>query len=126
MRLSRGFPFLEHTLRGFSHTPDVPTSTPLAGCLKTLAGPSTVVHCRAHTDLMNTTLFTMWLPTLVLLPCLGIWIYSLVDFSRTNEQDMRTLSADVWLVVLVLGSVAGAIGWLVAGRPQVPGAPHRP
>jgi hypothetical protein len=80
----------------------------------------------AHTDPMNTGLDSIWLPALVLLPCLGIWIYSIVDFSRTNEGDMRTFSRDIWLVVLILGSVAGAIAWLLGGRPRRPESAGRP
>lgn len=74
---------------------------------------------------MNASLATVWLPLLILVPCLGVWGYSLVDFSRTDERDMRTFSRDVWLVILVLGSVVGGIAWLMGGRPQAPGSPRR-
>lgn len=82
--------------------------------------------CTAHTGLMNATVATIWLPLLILVPCLSIWVYSVVDFSRTDERDMRTFSRDVWMVVLVLGSVVGGIAWLIGGRPQPPGSPRRP
>lgn len=65
------------------------------------------------------------LPWLVLVPCLAIWAYSLVDFSRTDERDMRTFSREAWLVFLVLGSVVGGLAWLVAGRPRPPGVRRR-
>jgi hypothetical protein len=48
----------------------------------------------AHTDPMNTGLDSIWLPALVLLPCLG--------------------------------SVAGAIAWLLGGRPRRPESAGRP
>jgi hypothetical protein len=62
----------------------------------------TAPRCTAHTDPMNTTLVTVWLPLLVLVPCLCIWVYSVVDFSSTEERDMRTFPRDVWIVLLVL------------------------
>lgn len=69
---------------------------------------------------MNETGAAQWLPWLVLIPCLAIWGYSLVDFSQTDERDMRTFGRDVWLVLLVFGSVVGGVAWLVAGRPRPP------
>ncbi|GAA4044379.1 MULTISPECIES: PLDc N-terminal domain-containing protein [Arthrobacter] len=73
---------------------------------------------------MDSSLAT-WLPVLVLTACLGIWTYSLVDFSRTDGRDMRTFSKEVWIVILILGSVAGGIAWLVGGRPHPPGVQRR-
>lgn len=78
----------------------------------------------AHTGPMDANLNSGWLPVLVLVPCLSLWVYSLIDFSRTDERDMRTFPRDIWLVVLVLGSVAGGIAWLLGGRPQPPNS-HR-
>ena len=69
---------------------------------------------------MNTTGAAWWLPWLVLIPCVAIWGYSLVDFSQTDERDIRTFSGDTWLLLLVFGSVAGGVAWLVAGRPRRP------
>lgn len=74
---------------------------------------------------MNATGAIWWLPWLVLVPCLAIWGYSLVDFSRTDERDIRTFSRDVWLVFLVFGSVVGGVAWFVAGRPRPPGVRRR-
>lgn len=60
---------------------------------------------------------------LVLVPCLGIWIYSIVDFSRTDERDMGTFSRDAWMVVLALGSVAAELhGFWAEGLSRQ--APH--
>jgi hypothetical protein len=69
---------------------------------------------------MNATGAAWWLPWLVLIPSVAIWAYSLVDFSQTDERDMRTFSRDVWLVLLVFGSVLGGVAWLMGGRPQPP------
>ncbi|MDE8670569.1 hypothetical protein PY310_18475 [Pseudarthrobacter sp. H3Y2-7] len=43
---------------------------------------------------MSTASLNALLPWLVLIPCLAIWAYSLVDFSQTDERDMRTFSRD--------------------------------
>jgi len=54
----------------------------------------------------------------VILPVLGLWAYGLIDFSRTDERDMRTFPRQTWIVILVFGSVFGAIMWLRLGRPE--------
>lgn len=74
---------------------------------------------------MNMAGAASWLPWLVLIPCVAIWGYSLVNFIQTDEREMRTFSRDIWLVLLVFGSVVGALAWLVAGRPRPPGVHRR-
>jgi Phospholipase_D-nuclease N-terminal len=56
------------------------------------------------------------LPLLLGVVALGIWGYSLLDFSRTDEADMLVLTRLGWVVVLVLGSVVGAVAWLTIGH----------
>ncbi|MEZ2389327.1 PLDc N-terminal domain-containing protein [bacterium RCC_150] len=75
---------------------------------------------------MNGSFVTLWVPMLVLGACLGLWVVGLVDFSQTDEKDMRTFPKEVWLLILVLGSVVGGIAWLLGGRPQHPGVHKRP
>lgn len=58
-----------------------------------------------------------WVPTLVVLAALAFWVYALVDFSRTPERDAGTFPRSVWLVLLVPGSVVGAVAWFAVGRP---------
>ena len=53
----------------------------------------------------------------VLLP-LGFWVWALVDFSRTDERGVGLFTRPVWLLWLTIGSVLGALMWLVAGRPD--------
>jgi hypothetical protein len=60
------------------------------------------------------------LPYALLLLAVAFWGYCLVDYTRTDPRDMRTLDPTVWLFVLVLGSVAGGVVWMVHGRPQRP------
>lgn len=63
---------------------------------------------------------TVWLQLLVTVAALAFWIYCLIDFSRTDERELRTFTKPVWLVILVLGSVAGGLAWLLVGRPERP------
>lgn len=67
----------------------------------------------------------VWEPLLVGVAASGFWVYCLVDFSRTDERDMRTFSRPVWLVLLVFGSVVGGLMWLFAGRPEPPTTTRR-
>ncbi len=73
---------------------------------------------QAHNIFMEDTFAMVWLPVLVLLVLLSVWGYSVVDFSRTDEREMRTFPKDAWLLILVLGSFVGGVMWLAAGRPQ--------
>jgi hypothetical protein len=61
---------------------------------------------------------SVWLPVLVSLAALAFWGYCLVDFSRTDEHAIRTLTRPAWIAVLVLGNAVGGVLWLVYGRPQ--------
>ena len=53
----------------------------------------------------------------VTLAALGFWGYCLVDFTRTDEYEMRTFSKPVWLVLLVFMNIFGGLMWLYYGRP---------
>lgn len=56
------------------------------------------------------------LPIVVSLVTIGVWGYAVLDFSRTDEADMLRFSRPVWIAILVLGSVVGAVLWLATGR----------
>jgi hypothetical protein len=59
--------------------------------------------------------------SLVVLAAIGFWGYCLVDFTRTDELEMRLFSKPVWVVLLVFTSILGSLLWLFVGRP-----PQRP
>ena len=59
-----------------------------------------------------------WLPILIVLAALSLWVLSVVDFTRTDEADIRTFPKDAWLLILALGSFMGAIMWIAVGRPR--------
>ncbi len=47
---------------------------------------------------------------------LGLYVYCLVDFSRTDESDIRTFDKTVWMLILIFTNIAGGLLWLYAGR----------
>ncbi len=57
-------------------------------------------------------------PVLIVVPALVFWAYCLFDLVQSDEREARTLTKQAWLVIVVLGSVAGAVAWYVAGRPD--------
>ncbi len=58
-----------------------------------------------------------WAPLVLLLAAVAFWAYSLADFSRTPEREMRSYPRTVWLVILTFGSVLGSLAWWLIGRP---------
>ena len=62
-----------------------------------------------------------WFPVVVLAAALGFWAYCVVDFAATPEAQIRSLSRPLWLVILIFGSVVGAMAWWTLGRPQPTG-----
>jgi|SRR5215207_43616 len=65
---------------------------------------------------------------------LALWVYCVVEVATTGRRECRTLPKWVWLLIVVLLPVIGAVLWLVAGRPRAErppvgarlGKPNRP
>jgi hypothetical protein len=57
----------------------------------------------------------VYLPFLV---WFALLLFSLLDIDRTPDAAARCMSPSGWLLVVVLVPILGALGWLVAGRPQ--------
>jgi len=56
-----------------------------------------------------------------LLPALlaiGLVVYCLVECLQSPGRDVRMFRKPVWVVVILLLPVVGAVGWLLAGRPH--------
>jgi len=49
---------------------------------------------------------------------LAVWAFSLVDAITSRRTEVRTLPKLVWVLVIVIGSLPGALLWLVLGRPR--------
>lgn len=62
------------------------------------------------------------LPVLGVVLALGVWVYALSDVVRTEERATRRLPKALWVTIVLIVPVLGAVAWLVLGRP-LPGAP---
>ena len=51
----------------------------------------------------------------------ALTIFSIIDCSRTDESQIRSLPKWSWLVIIIFVPGIGAIAWLIAGRPKGPG-----
>lgn len=56
----------------------------------------------------------------MLLSVIAFWGYCLLDFTRTNESDMRIFSRPVWLLNLLFTSLFGSLMWWYYGRVHRP------
>ncbi|MCX5226876.1 PLD nuclease N-terminal domain-containing protein [Streptomyces sp. NPDC006553] len=56
---------------------------------------------------------------LFILP-LALMIYAFIDCLNTPEEEVKHLPKPVWAIVVLLFSVVGAIGWIVAGKDRRP------
>jgi membrane-associated phospholipid phosphatase len=49
---------------------------------------------------------------------LGLWIFCVIDAITTPPDKVRNLPKVVWVLVVILFLLPGAIVWLIAGRPR--------
>lgn len=54
---------------------------------------------------------------LPLLLALGVVVWALVECLQTPSPQVRTLPKLVWVLVIVVLPLLGALAWFVAGRP---------
>jgi len=60
---------------------------------------------------------------LLVFALLALWIYSVVEVTTSTRSECRTLPKAVWLALVVLLPVVGALLWLATGRPRAVKAP---
>ena len=56
---------------------------------------------------------------------LALMIYSIIDCSRTAENNIRSLPKWAWLVIIIFVPAIGSIAWIIAGRPKGNGRGRR-
>jgi len=56
---------------------------------------------------------------------LALMIFSIIDCSRTSENNIRSLPKWAWLVIIIFVPAIGSIAWIIAGRPQGNGRGRR-
>jgi hypothetical protein len=56
----------------------------------------------------------------VLVPLAGfaVWVWALIDVLRTPDGAFQTGTQLIWVLVVVLANIVGAIIYLVIGRPS--------
>jgi hypothetical protein len=56
---------------------------------------------------------------------LALMIFSIIDCSRTAENNIRSLPKWAWLVIIIFVPAIGSIAWIIAGRPTGNGRGRR-
>jgi len=49
---------------------------------------------------------------------LALMLFSIIDCSRTAENNIRSLPKWAWLVIIIFVPAIGSIAWIIAGRPK--------
>jgi hypothetical protein len=69
----------------------------------------------------------MWLAcALIILFSVGFVLPCMLDVTMTPDSEFTVLSKGMWLMVVGVFWIFGAGAWLLVGRPQRLGLPHRP
>ena len=55
---------------------------------------------------------------LVTLVTLGVWLYSLFDVLTTPDEECRGMPKLLWIIVVAVFFLAGALAWFLLGRPR--------
>lgn len=68
---------------------------------------------------------------IVTLLTLGVWLYGLFDVLTTPDEECRGMPKLLWIIVVALFFLLGALAWFLLGRPRArvggtttPGAPR--
>ena len=56
---------------------------------------------------------------------LALMIFSIIDCSRTAENNIRSLPKWAWLVIIIFVPAIGSSAWIIAGRPKGNGRGRR-
>ncbi len=56
---------------------------------------------------------------------LALMLFSIIDCSRTSENNIRSLPKWAWLVIIIFVPAIGSIAWIIAGRPKGNGRGRR-
>jgi hypothetical protein len=58
---------------------------------------------------------------ILFLAALAVWLYAVLDAASSDRTQVRGLSKGLWVTIVVLTFVVGAVAWLVYGRPRASG-----
>jgi Phospholipase_D-nuclease N-terminal len=62
---------------------------------------------------------------ILFLAALAVWLYAVLDAASSDRTRVRHLPKGLWVTIVLLTFVFGAVAWLAYGRPQG-SAPRRP
>jgi hypothetical protein len=62
---------------------------------------------------------------ILFLAALAVWLYAVLDSVSSDRTQVRRLPKGVWVAIVLLTFIIGALAWLVYGRPRS-SAPRRP
>ena len=51
---------------------------------------------------------------------LALTIYAVIDCIQTDDRVMRGLPKALWVLLILVFPVVGAVAWFIAGRPRRP------
>ena len=52
----------------------------------------------------------------------GVWLFALFDVVTAPVEEIRALQKPLWVVIVLLGFIVGAVAWFMLGRPRREGA----
>jgi Phospholipase_D-nuclease N-terminal len=55
---------------------------------------------------------------ILFLAALAVWLYAILDAISSDRTQVRGLSKGLWVALVLLTFVVGAVAWLVYGRPR--------
>lgn len=58
---------------------------------------------------------------ILFLAALAVWLYAVLDAISSDRTQVRALSKGLWVTIVVLTFVFGAVAWLLYGRPRASG-----
>jgi hypothetical protein len=62
---------------------------------------------------------------ILFLAALAVWLYCVLDAVSSDRTQIRRLPKGLWVAIVLLTFLAGALAWLAWGRPRA-SAPRRP
>lgn len=57
---------------------------------------------------------------LLFLVVMAAVVWSLIEILQTDSRDIRRLSKPLWVLIVVILTLPGALAWFMFGRPKVP------
>jgi hypothetical protein len=55
---------------------------------------------------------------ILFLAALAVWLYAVLDAASSDRTQVRRLPKGVWVAIVLLTFVVGALAWLLYGRPR--------